>query len=127
VSFLQFGTLLSPESKAQEKSDPESPYLNIKSCSFGLTALKGSQNMNLQLSSGSSKFSIFKKHHYTKPGSSVAANPEEVYDGFGGHSKVDEFPVPSSKFKPKYKSASILKTKKQVTATYTLNKFFDLP
>jgi hypothetical protein len=87
VSSLQFGTLLSPESKAQEKSDPESPYLNIKSCSFGLTALKGSQSMNRQLSSGSNKFSIFKKPHHTKPSSSVAANPEEAYDGLGGQDR----------------------------------------
>lgn len=130
LSYLQFGTLLSPGSKAQETSDPESPYLNIKSCSFGLTPLKGSQSMNLKLSSGSNKFSIFKKAHRTKLSSSVDASPEETYDGLGGHSKFDEFPVPSSKFKPtqrKLKSVSTLKTKKQVTVMHKLDRFLDLP
>jgi hypothetical protein len=128
VSSLQFGTLLSPESRAQQKSEPASPYLNIKSCSFGLTPLKGSQSMNLQLPSGSNKFSIFKKANHRTLSSSVALNPEEVYDGFGGHSKVDVFPIPSTKFKQtnkKFKPISISKTKKEVTVSHKLEMFFN--
>ncbi|XP_033610383.1 E3 ubiquitin-protein ligase TRAIP isoform X3 [Cryptotermes secundus] len=123
-----FGALLSPESKAQQKFEPASPYLNIKSCSFGLTPLKGSQSMNLQLPSGSNKFSIFRKPNHERPNSSAAANPEEAYDGLGGHSKADLFPIPSTKFKPtnkKLKPISISKTKKQVTVSHKLEMFFD--
>jgi hypothetical protein len=61
--------------------------------------------------------------------SSVAANPEAAYDGLGGHSKIDAFPVPSPKFKPtqkKLKSVGTSKTKKKVTVSYKLDTFFDL-
>jgi hypothetical protein len=118
---------LSPESKAQ-KSETASPYLNIKSCSFGLTPLKGSQSMNLQLPSSTNKFSIFRKPNHGRPNSSVAANPEEAYDGLGGHSKVDIFPIPNTKFKPtnkKFKPISISKTKKQVIVSHKIDMFFD--
>lgn len=128
LSSFQFGTLLSPEYKAQQKCESASPYLNVKSCSFGLTPLKGSQSMNLQLPSGSNKFSIFRKPNHGRPNSSVGANPEEAYDGLGGHSKVDIFPIPSTKFKPtnkKLKPISISKTKKQVTVSNKLEMFFD--
>jgi len=59
----------------------------------------------------------------------MAASPKEAYDGLGGHSKVDEFPIPSSNCKPvqrKLKSVSILKTKKKVPVTHTLHRFLDL-
>jgi hypothetical protein len=128
ASSLQCDNLLSPKSKAKQKSEAVSPYLNIKSCSFGLTPLKGSQSMNLQLPSGSNKFSIFRKPDHKRPNSSVATNPEEAYDGLGGHSKMDIFPIPSTKFKPihkKFKSVSISKTKKQVTVSHRLDMFFD--
>jgi hypothetical protein len=84
--------------------------------------------MNLQLPSGSNKFSIFKKANHRTPSSSVALNPEEVYDGFGGHSKVDVFPIPSTKFKQtnkRFKPMSISKTKKQVTVSHKLEMFFN--
>jgi len=85
--------------------------------------------MNLQLPSGSDKFSIFKKPNRTRLSSSAAASPEEAYDGLGGHSKADIFPVPSSNFKSmqkKSKSVCVSKTKKQVTVTHKLDRFFDL-
>ena len=130
MSFsLQFGNLLSPESKAYGQSEPQSPYLNIKSCSFGLTPLKGSQNVTQSLPSTSNKFSIFNKPNHTRMTSSVAANPEAAYDGLGGHSKIDAFPVPSPKLKPtqkKLKYIGISKPKKKVTVSYKLDTFFDL-
>jgi len=98
ISFsLQVGNLLSPESKAYGQSEPQSPYLNIKSCSVRLTRLKGSQSVTQRLPS------------------SVATNPEAAYDGLGGHSKIYAFPVPSPK-KLKYSGTS--KPKKKVTVSY---------
>jgi hypothetical protein len=84
--------------------------------------------MNLQLPSGSNKFSIFRKPNQRRPNSSVAANPEEAYDGLGGHSKVDVFPIPSTKFKQpnkKFKPISISRTKKQATVSHKLDVFFE--
>ena len=139
---LQFGNLLSPESKPYCQSEPHSPYLNIKSHSFGLTPLKGSQTVTQSLPSVSSKFSIFNKPPCTlmassvatnpahlptisnkfsifnKPpctlmASSVATNPETAHDG--------AFPIPSPKFKPpqrKLKYSGTSKPKKKVTVSY---------
>ena len=130
MSFsLQFGNLLSPESKAYCQSEKQSPYLNIKSCSFGLTPLKGSKNVTQCLPSASNKFSIFNKPNHTRMTSSVAANPEAAYDGLGGHSKIDAFPVSSPKFKPTQKKLKYIgtsKPKKKVTVSYKLDTFFDL-
>jgi len=130
MSFsLQFGNLLSPESKTHGQSEPQSPYLNIKSCSFGLTPLKGSQNVTRSLPSASNKFSIFNKPNHTRMASSVAANPEAAYDGLGGHSKIDAFPVPSPKLKPTHKKLKYIgtsKPKKKITVSHKLDTFFDL-
>ena len=126
---MQFGNLLSPESKAYGQSDPHSPYLNIKSCSFGLTPLKGCQSVTQRLPSASNKFSIFNKPNHTRMASSVAANPEAAYDGLGGHSKIDAFPVPSPKLKPtqkKLKYSGTAKPKKKVVLSHKLDTFFDL-
>jgi hypothetical protein len=49
--------------------------------------------------------------------SSVTTNPEAVYDGLGGHSEVDSFPIPSPKFKPpqkKLKYSGTSKPKKKI-------------
>jgi len=61
--------------------------------------------------------------------SSVAANPEAAYDGLGGHSKIDAFPVPSPKLKTtqkKLKHIGTSKPKKKVTLSHKLDAFFDL-
>jgi hypothetical protein len=104
---LQFGKLLSPESNPNCQSEPQSPYLNMKSCSVRLTPLKGYQNVTQSLPSASNKFSIFNKLPCTLMASSVTTNPEAAYDGLGGHSEVDSFPVPSPKFKPPQKKVKI--------------------
>jgi len=100
MSFsLQFGNLLSPESKAYCQSEPQSPYLNNKSRSVCLTTLKGSQSVTQHLASSSNTHTTFNKPPSTLIASSVATNPEAAYDGLGGHSKIDAFPVPSPKLK----------------------------
>jgi hypothetical protein len=61
--------------------------------------------------------------------SSVAAYSEAAYDGLGGHSKIDAFPVRSPKFKPtqkKFKSVGTSKPKRQVPVSHKLHTFFDL-
>jgi hypothetical protein len=101
ISFsLQFGNLLSSESKPYCQAESQSPYLNIKPCSVLLTPLK-SVTQRLP--------------------SSVAKNPEAACDGLGGHSKIDAFPVPSPKLKPpqkKLKYSGTSKPKKKVTLSY---------
>jgi len=106
--------LLSPESKPNCQSEPQSPYMKMKSCSVLLTPLKGSQSVTQSLPSASNKFSTFNKPPCTLMASSVAKNPEAAYDGLGGHSKGDAFPVPQKKLK--YGGTS--KPKKKVTMSY---------
>jgi len=122
ISFsLQFGNLLSPEPKPNCQSEPQSPYLNMKSCSIRLTRLKGFQSVTQHLLSASNEFSTFNKPPYTLMAPSVATNPEAAYDCLGGHSKVDAIPVPSPKCKPpqkKLKYSGTSKPKKEVTVSY---------
>ncbi|PSN44320.1 hypothetical protein C0J52_09281 [Blattella germanica] len=54
---------------------------------------------NLPRPTSSSQYSIFKKTR-TEIHSTKVKQHEEVYDGFGGHSKPDVFPVPSQKHIP---------------------------
>lgn len=125
-----FGNLLSPESKAYCQSEPQSPYLNNKSRSVCLTTLKGSQSVTQHLASSSNTHTTFNKPPSTLIASSVATNPEAAYDGLGGHSKIDAFPVPSPKLKPTQKklkySGTAKPKKKKVVLSHKLDTFFDL-
>jgi len=113
--------LLSPESKPNCQSEPQSPYMKMKSCSVLLTPLKGSQSVTQSLPSASNKFSTFNKPPCTLMASSVAKNPKAAHDGLGGHSKGDAFPVPSPNFKSpqkKLKYGGTSKPKKKVKMSY---------
>ncbi|KAJ9595477.1 hypothetical protein L9F63_013341, partial [Diploptera punctata] len=90
----------------KKKSPPTTPYLKLKSSSIGFEPLKVSQSSNLHLASSTNKYSIFNKKKETKL-SSMATNFGEAYDGMGGHSKLDDFPVPI----PRTKSSTKIKNK----------------
>ncbi|XP_069681479.1 E3 ubiquitin-protein ligase TRAIP-like [Periplaneta americana] len=125
----QIYDLMSPDSKASEHTTeprkntyPSKEHPRILSTRPQASNLRHPSDKN---------YSIFKRPGLTVSRFSGSANPEAAYDGLGGHSKADEFPVPSLKFKSvplkKTKSSTLLwKTKRVTNATVKLDKFIDI-
>jgi hypothetical protein len=80
--------------------------------------VEGSQSVT----SSSFRHNILNKPPDTLIAPSVSTNLEAAYDGLGGHSKIDTFPVPSPKFKlppqKKLKYSGTSKPKKKITVSY---------
>nr|CAD7464204.1 unnamed protein product [Timema tahoe] len=115
------------------KTLDDSPYLNIKSSSVGLTPLRPTQNSNLlRAPARPGGYSIFKKARLTTASSNLAteAHPDLAFDGMGGRSKLDEFPVPRLAMKTKNKPrpaglANTAKLKKESGQMLKIRSYFD--
>nr|CAD7264151.1 unnamed protein product [Timema shepardi] len=114
------------------KTSDDSPYLNIKSSSVGLTPLRPAQSSNLREPARPGGYSIFKKARLTTASSNLAteAHPDLAFDGMGGRSKLDEFPVPRLAVKTKNKPrpaglANAAKLKKASGQMLKIRSYFD--
>nr|CAD7427843.1 unnamed protein product [Timema monikensis] len=121
-----------PRVLPKAKTLDDSPYLNIKSSSVGLTPLRPTQNSNLRAPARPGGYSIFKKARLTTASSNVAteARPDLAFDGMGGRSKLDEFPVPRLAMKTKNKPrpaglVNAAKLKKASGQMLKIRSYFD--
>ncbi|XP_033228359.1 E3 ubiquitin-protein ligase TRAIP-like [Belonocnema kinseyi] len=89
------GAIMKPKNKTKENEE-NSPYLRVKS--KGITALK---ELHAQRSAGVIGHSIFgKKKRISHLSSGQSGLGPMSFDGFGGHSKPELFPVASKVKKP---------------------------
>ena len=115
----------------EENSVPTPPQL-IKTQSCGLVGLK---RKALSQSSSGQGMNIMKRSKFSsQSSSSSSAGPQEkFYDGLGGHSKPDVFPVPNRRPVMTVKKAAIKPNKPKAKApkdsgvvkNKTLDKFFN--
>ncbi|XP_046603029.1 E3 ubiquitin-protein ligase TRAIP [Neodiprion virginianus] len=109
-----------------KKSDDEasSPYLPVKSQGVGVYSIL---RQSSRVRPSSSSLSILAKKPRLDLSQKGAKSKELQYDGFGGHSKVDDFPSPILKCKKKKNNLMSVRVKRSKTSNDNnkkLDKFF---